>query len=32
MELEEAQVEDVMKTLGKLEEDDDVNHVFHNLA
>ena len=32
MELDEAQVEDVMKLLGKLEDDDDVNHVFHNLA
>ena len=32
MELEDTQVEDVMKMLGKLEDDDDVNHVFHNLA
>ena len=32
MDLSEEQVEDVMKMLGRLEEDDDVNHVFHNLA
>jgi len=32
MELDDAQIEDVMKMLGKLEEDDDVNHVFHNLG
>jgi len=32
MELEDAKAEEVMKMLGALEEDDDVSHVFHNLA
>lgn len=31
-ELEEAQVDDVLKLIGRLEADDDVQHVFHNLG
>jgi len=32
MELGDEEAEEVMKMIGRLEEDDDVNHVFHNLA
>jgi YebC/PmpR family DNA-binding regulatory protein len=32
LELGDAEADEVMKMLGALEEDDDVNHVFHNLA
>ncbi len=32
MELGEAEVEDVMKMVAVLEDDEDVNHVFHNLG
>jgi YebC/PmpR family DNA-binding regulatory protein len=32
MELGDVEADEVMKMLGALEEDDDVNHVFHNLA
>ena len=32
MELEDAQADEVMAMIAKLEEDDDVNHVFHNLV
>jgi len=32
MELGDDEAEEVMKMIGRLEEDDDVNHVFHNLA
>ncbi len=31
-ELPEAQVDEVMELIAKIEEDDDVNQVFHNLA
>jgi YebC/PmpR family DNA-binding regulatory protein len=32
MELGDAEADEVMVMIAKLEEDDDVNHVFHNLA
>jgi YebC/PmpR family DNA-binding regulatory protein len=32
MELGDAEADEVMVMVAKLEEDDDVNHVFHNLA
>ena len=32
MELGEAEVADVMKMVAVLEDDEDVNHVFHNLG
>ena len=31
VELSDEQVEEVMKLIGKLEEDDDVQTVYHNL-
>jgi YebC/PmpR family DNA-binding regulatory protein len=32
MELPEGEADEVMAMIAKLEEDDDVNHIFHNLA
>ena len=32
MELGDEEADEVMKMIGALEEDDDVNHVFHNLT
>jgi YebC/PmpR family DNA-binding regulatory protein len=32
MELSEDEADEVMAMIAKLEEDDDVNHIFHNLA
>ena len=32
MDLGDSEVEDVMKMVAVLEDDEDVNHVFHNLG